>query len=103
MAPRCSRGAIFLSSCPGLTRASINLQKIHFSNWMDCRVKPGNDKRTFGFASDELFLPHPGMYVGGLILKQWPDDLDRSLSAAEHFAARQIERRIFRMVAGQLP
>jgi hypothetical protein len=31
------------SSCPGLTRASI--EKKHFTEGMDCRVKPGNDDR----------------------------------------------------------
>jgi hypothetical protein len=30
------------SSCAGLTRASIYLQKI-LAKMMDCRVKPGND------------------------------------------------------------
>jgi hypothetical protein len=31
------------SSCPGLTRASINLRKTIFRRKMDCRVEPGND------------------------------------------------------------
>jgi hypothetical protein len=30
------------TSCAGLTRASINLEK-SLSKKMDCRVKPGND------------------------------------------------------------
>ena len=30
-------------SCPGLTRASINLRIAPFSKKMDCRVEPGND------------------------------------------------------------
>jgi hypothetical protein len=30
------------ASCPGLTRASIQLRK-NLSKKMDCRVKPGND------------------------------------------------------------
>jgi hypothetical protein len=33
------------ASCAGLTRASINLHRKHFSKRMDCRVKPGNDER----------------------------------------------------------
>jgi hypothetical protein len=33
----------FSSSCAGLTRASIDLHKMHFAKMMDCRVKPGND------------------------------------------------------------
>jgi hypothetical protein len=31
------------SSCAGLTRASID--SVSPNNWMDCRVKPGNDDR----------------------------------------------------------
>jgi hypothetical protein len=33
------------TSCPGLTRASIHLQK-SVAKMMDCRVKPGNDERV---------------------------------------------------------
>jgi hypothetical protein len=31
------------SSCPGLTRASIDFEKASWKG-MDCRVKPGNDE-----------------------------------------------------------
>jgi hypothetical protein len=34
------------SSCPGLTRASIDLRKNLFEV-MDCRVKPGNDGTSY--------------------------------------------------------
>jgi hypothetical protein len=38
-----SRGRTeMISSCAGLTRASINLQK-SLAKMVDCRVKPGND------------------------------------------------------------
>src|SRR5262249_46235880 len=30
-------------SCAGLTRASIYFAKSPYEEWMDCRVKPGND------------------------------------------------------------
>ena len=39
----------------------------------------------------------------GLVLEQRAYHLGRALSAAEHFPAWQVERRIFRMVAGQIP
>ena len=54
--PRSRLGPVFchsenlvISSCAGLTRASIPSQKL-FAKMMDCRVKPGND---------ELNLEHP--------------------------------------------
>jgi hypothetical protein len=31
------------SSCADLIRASIPLHEMHFTQVMDCRVKPGND------------------------------------------------------------
>src|SRR5205807_8034075 len=48
-AVRCRAGAVpdaILSSCAGLTRASISLREI-LSNKMDGRVKPGHDGSVF--------------------------------------------------------
>ena len=50
-----------------------------------------------------LLRPDPGMHGRGLVLQQRADHFGRPLAAGEDFAARQIERWIFRVVAGELP
>jgi hypothetical protein len=40
--------------------------------------------------------------VRGLVFEQGPDHFGRPLTASENFPARQIERRIFRVVAGEV-
>src|SRR5581483_3979268 len=47
-----------------------------------------------------LFLPHPVMQRRRFILQQRPHHLRRPLSALEDLPAWQVERRVFRMVAG---
>src|SRR5580704_12745762 len=57
-------------SCPGLTRASIQLREKHFPKRMDCRVKPGNDgQRKAGddrCGRDMLRLPSLHRHAGEL-------------------------------------
>ena len=43
------------------------------------------------------------MHGRGLVLQQRADHFGRALAAGEHIAAGQVERWIFRMVAGDLP
>jgi hypothetical protein len=47
--------AYLSTSCAGLTRASITLQKTRAKK-MDCRVKPGND----GTVIQDLLAARPG-------------------------------------------
>src|SRR6266404_8902080 len=50
-----------------------------------------------------LLVPDPGVNRRGLVLKQRAYHFGRALSAGEHVAAGQVEGRIFRMVAGEIP
>jgi hypothetical protein len=43
MAEHAQRPTTSSVSCADLIRASIALQEMHFTQVMDCRVKPGND------------------------------------------------------------
>jgi len=56
-----------------------------------------------GSAAAGLLVPGPGVNRCGLVLEQRADDLGRALPAGEHVAAGQVEGRIFRMVAGEIP
>src|SRR5690348_15318397 len=47
-----------------------------------------------------LLGPHAVVQRFGFVLQQWTDDLRRPLTAGKDLAARQIERRVLRMVAG---
>src|SRR5258706_4924195 len=51
------------SSYAGSTRVSINLRKEHFSEQMDCRVKPGNDSGS-ARRLEPLFGQQPHRGVG---------------------------------------
>lgn len=48
-----------------------------------------------------ILTPEILMGHGGLVFQQRPDNLDLALAAGEDFAARQRQRRIFRMIAGE--
>src|SRR5579872_6019152 len=66
-------------SCAGLTRASMMRFGQHktcvihrlWRRLMDCRVKPGNDKRVVNAAALPLLQRHISARVGSVIKSEW--------------------------------
>jgi hypothetical protein len=56
-----------------------------------------------GYLFQGLLVPNPDVNRRSLVLKQRAYHLGRALPAGEHVAAGQVEGRIFRMVAGEIP
>src|SRR5579871_1446313 len=81
------------SGCSTCMRMPRNRQRYTFSRFGEA----GYLLSTDGAA---LLCPHPVMQRRCFILQQRPHHLGRPLSALEHLPAWQVERRVFRMVAG---